>query len=397
MVSEEYEKYISKIIESASFGNSTTYANLLRYLVRCTIEEDIPKETTIASEIFGKNDFDPSQSTLVRVYMYNLRKKLDAYYKKEGGRDKKRIRIPKGSYAVEIVDRDKVDPDSIPSIGKKWIIPIIGTLIASLAFNIYSSTNKRDKALVTKDGLWKDLIESERPKMLVLGDLFVYSETDTVIGQTRTIRGPNINSLQEFEEYKLKSARPNLDIEPLTYTHLILGSTQWIKKLSEIFYSIDSDYTIRTMSRFNPKQLQDYDIMVVGMHKTLGVFRSFYKNSVFEYDAENDAFLYQVSDGGQPISYEPNGNADAYHTDYSLMAKVPGPNNNTVYLFSGIWDTGATQSLKNFTDAKLLLELESKLKAEFGTLPKYYEVFFEVNGVDRMELSSKILHMNNLE
>ena len=57
MVLEEYSIYIDKIIGSKSFGNSTTYANLLRYLFRCTIEKNVPKETTIAAEIFGKKRF----------------------------------------------------------------------------------------------------------------------------------------------------------------------------------------------------------------------------------------------------------------------------------------------------------------------------------------------------
>ena len=74
MENQKYLQHVEKIIESKSFGRSDTYGNLLRYLVRCTLENDVPKETTIASEIFGKSSFDPSQCTLIRVYAYNLRK-----------------------------------------------------------------------------------------------------------------------------------------------------------------------------------------------------------------------------------------------------------------------------------------------------------------------------------
>jgi len=78
------------------------------------------------------------------------------------------------------------------------------------------------------------------------------------------------------------------------------------------------------------------------------------------------------------------------------MLKFQGPNNNHIYIFAGIWDTGATQSLKNFTDSKLLLKLEDQIKTKFGKVPKNFEVLFEVNGIDRMELSSKILHLHQI-
>lgn len=393
MESEELKLRVEKIIASKSFGNSTTYANLLRFLTSCTANNDVPKETTIATEIFGKKDFDPSQSTLIRVYVYNLRKKLVKYYQNEGNKEKYYLTIPKGSYAVALVKKELQNRKPI-SFYKTILLFTGSLLLVSMLVNLYLSNLQKEKSLVNKNGLWKDLVDSAHPKMLVMGDLFVYSETDSLTGLARTIRGPNINSLEDFEKLKTNHLNQEIEIEPLKYTHLILGSTHWIKKLSEIFYSIEDNYTISTMSRFNPKQLQDYDLIVVGMHKTLGVFKNFYEQSAFIYNSEEDAFYYNSQNS--TIVYHPTGNADELHTDYALMAKVPGPNTNSIYIFSGIWDTGATQSLKNFTDQNLLSDIEEKMRIKFGGLPKYYEILFKVNGIDRMELSSEILHMNTL-
>mgnify|MGYP003636120107 CR=1 FL=1 len=110
---KSYDKITAKIINSKSFGHSNTYANLLLFLVASTLEEDIPKETTIASEILGKPNFDPSQSTLVRVYIYNLRKKLAKYYSKEGKEDKIIVQIPKGSYEVRFVEKKNIGTQEI--------------------------------------------------------------------------------------------------------------------------------------------------------------------------------------------------------------------------------------------------------------------------------------------
>jgi hypothetical protein len=393
MISEEANGLANKIIKSKAFGNSSTYAILLRYLVRCTLDNDIPKETTIAREIFGKQDFDPSQSTLIRVYVYNLRKKLHKYYLSEGAAEPLCLKIPKGGYAVELIDNKKNTFKYLTK--RKILLPFSVLLLLSLLTNIYFAAGSQNKELaITQTGLWKNLLNSERPKMLVMGDLFIYNETDRIKNTTRTVRYSSINSLETFSQFKQDNQDEKLVLEAPTYTYLILSSSQWIKNLSEIFYSLDEHYAIRTISRFNPKQLQDHDILVVGMHKTLGLFKDFYVNSSFKYDTLKDEFIF--NQGEESIVYRPSGDPDSYHTDYGLMAKVPGPSNNNIFIFSGIWDTGATQSLKNFTDTHLCLEIEKKMKSEFGTIPEYYEVFFEVNGIDRMELSSKVLYLKSL-
>ena len=394
----DYEAIVEKIIKTKSFGRSNTYANLLRYLVESSVRNDVPKETTIASEIFGKSSFDPSQSTLVRVYVFNLRKKLKAYYLNEGVTDEYIIRIPKGSYRIEIDKKEKNKTTPLPKLyAKRWGILVLTLLVVSVFINMFLVQQERKNGLVSKQGLWKDLIQSKNPTMVVLGELFIYTEHDSTFLLNRNVRDPLINSKADFEKFKSSIIRPGIDINVPTYSLLIQSTSIWIKNLTEIFFSENKDYTIRSISRFNPKELQDNDFIVVGMIKTLGIFKAYFKNSNFDFHPEKDELIYKDPKNGSQITYKPSGDPDAYHTDYGFMAKFPGPNNNTVYLLGGIWDTGATQSLKNFTDPQLLERLTKIMKGKFGKLPEYYEVLFEVNGVDRMELSSKIVHLNQIK
>ena len=392
----EYEAIVEKIIKTKSFGRSNTYANLLRYLVVSSLNNDVPKETTIAADIFGKSSFDPSQSTLVRVYVYNLRKKLKAYYQNEGAADEQILRIPKGSYRIEIVEKNKTVPFA-KLYSKRWLVLLLVLLLASVFTNLYLARQENHIGLVTGQGLWRDLLQSKNPTMVVLGDLFIYSELDSTFHLDRNVRDPLINSKADFEKFKSNTIRPGVDINIPTYSLLIQSSSIWIKNLTEIFFSENKDYTIRSMSRFNPKELQDHDFIVVGMIKTLGIFKAYFKNSDFDFIPEKDELIYKNPENGSQITYKPSGDPDSYHNDYGFMAKFPGPNNNTVYLLSGIWDTGATQSLKNFTSHQLLEQLTETIQDKFGELPQYYEVLFEVNGVDRMELSSKIVHLKKIE
>jgi hypothetical protein len=395
MEGHDYLALVEKIIESRSFGRSDTYANLLRYLMTCSLEDRVPKEATIAAEIFGKTGFDPSQSTLVRVYLYNLRKKLKKYYSQEGADDPVALHIPTGSYRIEWTTPEipKIDAKNNASFPKRtFVTALLALAIVVFSYSVF--TEKEDKHLFSKEPLWQDLLSGNQPTMLLLGDLFIYTEFDSTLGTTRILRDTRINSRQEFDSYRAEHPEISNELGTLSYGLLIQSSALWIKRLTEIFHSAKKDYTIRMVSRFNPKELQDYDIMVVGMIKTLGLFRSYFANSAFNYNIGDDALVVKTSSDEEATVYKPSGDPDAYHTDYAVMAKFPGPNNNTVYLFGGIWDTGATQSLKCFTDPRLLESLKAEMIKTLGEIPEYYEVLLEVNGVDRMELTPKILQVH---
>ena len=394
--SNVYDKIIAKIINSKSFGHSNTYANLLLYLVASTQQEDIPKETTIAAEILGKPNFDPSQSTLVRVYIYNLRKKLTKYYAKEGKDDTVILQIPKGSYEVRFVEKKILAPKESYSRSKTITLTLFIFLILSLTYNILLYPSKHRINPINENGLWKDLLMNQKPLMVLLGDLFIYQEENTKTGEQKIIRDPFINSLEDYDNFIMEQSESNLIHEPLSYSLLIYNSALWIKDLSEIFSHNRSDFTIRNMVRFNPKELPDINFIVIGMMKTFGLFRDYLDSPALFYNNQDQSIVYRNDQEGSETVFRPYGDPNGHHTDYGFITKVPGPNNNNIYLFGGIWDTAASQSLKYFTSPKLLMELESALIKKYGKLPKYYQIVLEVKGVDRMELSSKILIMQEI-
>ncbi|EON76973.1 hypothetical protein ADIS_2516 [Lunatimonas lonarensis] len=394
MQRQDYEQIVERIIGSKSFGRSLTYANLLRYLASCTRDDKVPKEATIAAEIFGKEDYDPSQSTLIRVYVYKLREKLAAYYENEGKAETSVLTIPKGGYALALSERDLVKPSRrTAKLPRPWV-PV---LLVALGVAVYWLLRllPGEPSQPSLPLLWSDLQDSRFPATLVLGDLFIFNEYDPAVGSMRTIRQSGINSQREFEVFREQQKPAHLDWTPATYGLLIQGSAHWIKNLTEMFGSLGKDYSIRTMSRFNPKELQDKDLLVVGMLKTLGLFQNYFQGSRLAYDAEVDGI--RVSEEGEANVYTPFGDPNGYHTDYAILAKLPGPNGNAVYVFGGIWDTGATESLKLFTDSKLAASLEKEMDEKLGRVPKHYKVLIEVSGLDRMELTSRVVEMYAVE
>ena len=79
--SEELLALCQRIISSGVLGRSKHYSALLEYLIQCSLEGKIPKEIELAVDVLNRGeDFDVSADSRVRVYVHQLRKKLDSYY-----------------------------------------------------------------------------------------------------------------------------------------------------------------------------------------------------------------------------------------------------------------------------------------------------------------------------
>lgn len=108
---------VDRIVSSPVLQSSESLCNLLRYLVRHSLEtpEAPLKEHQIAMEVFGRPaSFDPRLDSTVRVQMSRLRAKLTEYYSTLGKDDPMVVEVPKGSHAVAFREREISAPE--PSI-----------------------------------------------------------------------------------------------------------------------------------------------------------------------------------------------------------------------------------------------------------------------------------------
>jgi len=75
---EELYALYNRIKASGVLGRSKNYSALLQYLVQCSLDGKSPKEIELAVEVLGRaEDFDVSADSAVRVYVHQLRKKLN--------------------------------------------------------------------------------------------------------------------------------------------------------------------------------------------------------------------------------------------------------------------------------------------------------------------------------
>ena len=71
----QIRQILADILESPEFKESQRYRELLQFLVEESIAGRSPKETTIGTQIFGKDpSFNSKEDATVRVYINNLGK-----------------------------------------------------------------------------------------------------------------------------------------------------------------------------------------------------------------------------------------------------------------------------------------------------------------------------------
>ncbi len=399
-----YRSAAQRIAGSEIFSASKVYQQLLLYLVERSLTGDTPKETTIAIDVFGKDEtFDPADSTLVRVNIYNLRKKLQEYYLTVGKEDKIWLKIPKGSYKVEFTKREKSNSFSFQKLLSPHVAAgLLVLLLMALAGNYLLWRQKEAiediyQPIGPDNAVWGNILYNDKPVLIVLGDLFVFQEYSEELEKTRVIRDLSINSPSDLAEFFIENPMFKPKISETKYSHLIKNNAYSLKDIIPVLTGARKSFDIQVMSRLTSEDLQKNNIIFVGLFKTLGLFSQYFRASSFIYTGENNPQLLFTDESGKIIStYVQTGSPDDYHTDYGLVAKFPGPHDNFILLIAGFQDTGVLQSVKNMTDPVSLQRIENRMRTDYDSIPPYFELLFRAQGIDRTEFNTEIVQLHSL-
>jgi adenylate cyclase len=124
---EKIQRQLERILDSPEFHATARQREFLRFVVTESLRgrsEEI-KGYTIATEVFGRKDFDQATDPIVSIQANLLRRALERYYLIAGKEDPIRIDIPKGTYVPLFHEQRAVDPDEIPFDGKRADLQIV--------------------------------------------------------------------------------------------------------------------------------------------------------------------------------------------------------------------------------------------------------------------------------
>jgi hypothetical protein len=401
MHNTKVKMFLEKVLQSKEFVESQMHQKLLEYLVKASLDGDIPKDSTIAYDVFDADPKDDNDvTTKVRVYVHNLRKKLASYYIYEGKEDEIRFEIPKGHYKV--VFRDQYKP-------RKWkkqsrlLYAVLAILAISMALNIFllqSGQSGISLHIPVKHNnpVWQEYLTDDLPTLIVLGDYFLYVDM-YLNDRNRYVRDFQINSLQDFETFM--SSYPEYKEYVFNTEHSLLGKlAPWcLYELTSVLAPFNSKIDLKLSSQFQWGDLKNHNVIFVGAFKTLGILGELVKDLHFTYQIHPNNLYYHPQDADTSYAYHALSSmpsTNPYETDYAVIAKFPGPNNNVITIFTSTRDIGCLAAV-DFLCLPQYLDPFIKNHIKKASRAKYFETILEVRGYERTVASIDLLHFNKID
>ncbi len=400
---------LERILSSSEFAHSDINQKLLTYLVEKSIKGEIPKETTIAIDVFDKDAaFNPHEDTLVRVHIYKLREKLEKYYLSEGRDDDIRLCIPKGHYAVKFLPLTKKAGSA-----KKLRLMLYGLISAVvvlfiLVFALYiQNTGLQSRidefAVVDRDDpIWYRLIGPQIPTLIVPGNNFFFAMQSGLVNETIIARNTEINSINDFNQFVKSHPQLSDSIWVGDYAFLGKESAWSLNHLLPVFFSAHKKVELVISSQLSWDDFQKYNIVYIGSYKSLGLLNTLLTNLDFSYTLYPHRVMRKSDDEQASKIYQPemvrdeNYNKD-YNRDYALIAKLPGPANNDILIIAGFYFIGVYEATKQISEPELLSILKESLQRRHGTIPEYFEILLEISGYGRTGFSTTLIYSKEIQ
>jgi len=395
-----------RIRATGILGRSALMQRLFDFLIECSLAGRAPKEIEVAVDALGRGpDFDVTQDAMVRVYIHKLRRKLEEYYAGPGARDSQRLTIPKGEYrfALEAVTAPVpavlAAPLAAPAAPRrKWLL---GALAASLVLNaviaaviwLRSAAPPDEFQDVRRSPVWAKLLDDDRSIFVVVGDYYIFGETDESSEVKRLVREFAINSPQDLERYLKQhpeSADRYLDLE---LAYLPTSSAFALRNLMPLLGSANKRVRMVTTSQLNPGVIKSAHIVYVGYLSGLGMLGDLvFAGSRFSVGDTFDELVDRATQTRYISQAALPPRDDAKYHDYGYFATFAGPSGNQIVVIAGTRDLALMQTAEALTSAKSLTALSKSV----SDAPEF-EALYEVYGMDRLNLDGKLLLSSKLD
>ncbi len=407
--SKKKQQVLEQLLSSPQFVHSEIHKKLLTYLVEKSINGEIPKETTIAIEVFDKDvDFDSNEDTLIRVHIYKLREKLAKYYAEQGQDDDIKLCIPKGHYKVifnPVRQSNSQNNKFTPFVkaGALLSIILLPICIYLLSYNLRLQNEIANFSLIPReDPIWNCFIASDIPTLIVPGTNYFFAMENKEFNETLIVRNTTINSTPDLTNFLAEHDDLAQVVHAGDYAFLGKESAWSLRYLFPLFFSAHKQVELEISSALNWEDFEKYHLIYIGSYKSLGILN----NMLFNLDISYSLYPHQIKiengEEHEPHIFSPelvrdeNHNKN-YNKDYALVAKMPGPNNNSVLIIAGFYFIGVYEAAKHLADPDLLAIIEDNLIQHHGKVPEYFEMLLEISGFGRTGFSTAIVYSDEIQ
>ncbi len=382
---KQIARYLESIQKSQCFSKSGINRELLRYLVDATIKGENPKEFQIANEVFGKS-VSQEKDLNIRVYILNLRKKLEEYYGREGKDDEIRFSIPKGKYNVQF----STNYYKIYNKRLLRITPAIFGLSLLLLISTFFLYQHRKSPETARLSFWKELRRGDYPVLLILGDHYFFrlNSKNDVSG---IMRINSINNNGDLDQYIAE--HPDLidRIEKTSQTYINSQAPFGIYKIMNILGGGLTNMNMIYSSQLRWTDLPGNHVVFIGSYKTQNLLQPINEKIGIRYDIKEGLLNYTTADS--IISFN-NHSLNSLTCEYASLVHFVTNDGRRILFFMCDSDVGNIATLKLLTEKQGLSQLESMVKQSGA---QNYKAVFEVKGRDHTDFETNLLRVDPLK
>jgi len=405
---EELNALCKRIIASGVLGRSKNYSALLEYIVQCSLSGKSPKEIELAVEVLNRGgDFDASVDSTVRVYIHQLRKKLDSYYESYERDAAYRIAIPKGQYTIAVQKRNThisaasqdTDQGFAFTLDTGLLVTAVILLLVNLIYMISINQDNSVQAsqVVAEHPIWNRVLHDEQPILLVLGDYYIFGELNANGNIARMVREFNVNSPNDLEELQFTDFERAENYLDLDLSYMPEGSAFALARIVPILEESGKSVNITMMSDLTTADIRESHIVYIGYISALEKLTDMtFAGSGLQIGRSYDELLnseteeYYTSDAGLPEEGEP-------FKDYGMFSTFPASTNTQVVLISGMRDAGLMHTAQALSDSDALDDLIVSIDNDTDEALAGFEALFEVFGVDRLNFDANLIYAGLLD
>ena len=397
-----------RIMESGVLGRSKNYSALLEYLVQCSLSGKSPKEIEIAVNVFNRGDnFDVAADSSVRVYIHQLRKKLDAYYQSNEKDTVFRIVIPKGQYTILAQQRTLISPVQLSRGEQRSNLRVNNGLLLAviilLAVNLlYMGITGRGSTLeisqaTSEHPVWNSVLQDDQPILIVMGDYYIFGELNANGNVARMVREFSVNSSSDLEEMQFTDFDRAENYLDLDLSYMPEGSAFALARIVPILQEGGKTVNISMMSDLTTADIRENHIVYIGYISGLEKLTDMtFSGSGLSLGRSYDELVnvqtqeYYTSDAGLPEEGQP-------FRDYGMFSTFPVSTDTQVVLISGMRDAGLMHTAQALSDSEALNDLVVAIDNDTDEAVASFEVLFEVLGIDRMNFDANLVYAELLD
>ncbi|MFK7862693.1 MAG: hypothetical protein AB8B95_00555 [Pseudohongiellaceae bacterium] len=405
---DQLRELANRIAASGVLGRSKKYSALLNYLVECAIQAKAPKELELAISVLNKpEDYDVSSDSSVRVYVHQLRKKLDQYYSEFAPSEPHRVLIPKGQYTLVALAKP-VESESLKMAARKFASffdtrALLLVLISLLAANLLVMLVADDRGegvdshpSVAFHPIWKPVLEDQHPILLVMGDYYIFGELNANGNVARMVREFNVNSRNDLEDLQFSDIERTENYLDLDLSYMPEGSAYALARIVPILQAGNKTVNITMMSDLSAADIRDNHIVYIGYISALEklnqmTFASSGLQIGRSYDelVDKESFQIFTSDAGLPEEGE-------RFRDYGMFSTYPASSETQIVMIAGMRDAGLMHTAKALSDLRSLDDLVVAIDDDTDEAVASFEALYEVYGIDRLNFDANLVYTNLL-